>query len=148
MFDHPECQTKLSIHLNTKDHIPTTDKELLTDVLDDFEITGDIGTFQQLCLRFFHAVLKNASHEAGAKCRAYVKHGLKRGTGDMLKYISQEEREYLNIPLTKASGFNNDLHHFLNVQRETWTKLWISADHAQVLESTFHSLHQHAYQNV
>ena len=112
-------------HLATAKYVPEKETCLFADVMDDFSMSEDFGTLEQFCTKCYDQSLRNIIRDCRVEWVSHVKHSLYKGTRDMYAYISREEKEFLNITIAKASGFNNDLDAYLSSQREVWAGYWI-----------------------
>ena len=65
---------------------------------------------------------------------------LSLGGGKLFKYISSEEKAYLNVTLADYPQFDNSPQAFLNNQSDTWAKYWTATELQDSTKAAFEQL--------
>ena len=65
---------------------------------------------------------------------------LSLGGGKLFKYISSEEKAFLNVTLTDFPQFENSPQAFLEDQKSTWAKYWTAVELQASTKAAFEHL--------
>ena len=73
-------------------------------------------------------LLREVINDATKEWRDFVRGELAKGGGVLYKYISKEEKAYLNIDISKFCVSNFSPSEVLSQQAKNWSKLWAPAN--------------------
>ena len=78
--------------------------------------------------------------ESRNKWTKHVREQLSLGGGKLFKYISSEEKSFLNISLSDFPQFENSPQAFLDSQTDTWAKYWTATELQDSTRAAFEQL--------
>ena len=89
-------------------------------------------------------------NEASKQFRSYVRSELSKGGGSLFKYISSEDKAFLNVQWDTQGGVDLTPKLFLDKQLDKWSSLWAPSDQPGLhVEVACHlrAMRQHALRN-
>ena len=94
----------------------------------------------------FSLLLREAINDATKEWRDFVRGELSKGGGVLYKYISKEEKAYLNVDISKFCISNFSPSEVLEQQAKSWSKLWapVSASLKQCCADSIRAFHEYA----
>jgi hypothetical protein len=91
-------------------------------------IYADFQKIVEASEKGFSMLLKEVINCATKDWRDFVRGELSKGGGVLYKYISKEEKAYLNVDISKFCVSNFNPSEVLNQQAKNWSKLWAPPD--------------------